>query len=65
MRLLIYTLALLVLFVPLYVGLGIAIDAETRTQERVLFTRDGVTLDCNRTVGVGGRVFYTHCVQVP
>jgi len=65
MRLLIYTAALLVLFSSGYVALGHAIDQQIRMQDRIVFTRDGQTLDCNRTVGAGGRVFYTHCNIVP
>lgn len=43
--------------------IGRAIDTEV--QQRVIFTKNGQTLDCNRTEGVDGRVFYTHCVSVP
>lgn len=43
--------------------IGRAIDYETA--EHVIFTRDGVTLDCVRVVGAHGNVFYNDCSQVP
>jgi hypothetical protein len=42
---------------------GRALDHEA--QQRVIFTKHGETLDCNRTEGAGGEVFYDHCVSVP
>lgn len=44
-------------------GIGRALDHEA--QDRVIFTRAGVTLDCARTVGPYGSVAYTECHQVP
>lgn len=42
---------------------GRAFDHEA--QQRVIFTKHGRTLDCNRAEGADGRVFYDHCVTVP
>ena len=47
----------------LVTALGRAIDTEI--QDRVIFTRDGVTLDCERITDVAGRTFYDSCVRVP
>jgi hypothetical protein len=41
---------------------GRAIDTEI--QDRVIFTRNGVTLDCERLVR-GGEVEYDNCHNVP
>jgi len=38
---------------------------DNEVQQRVIFTKNGQTLDCNRSVGVGGKVFYDHCNYVP
>ena len=43
--------------------IGRAIDVEV--QDRVLFTRSGVTLDCARHLGGHGQVSYIDCVRVP
>ena len=43
--------------------LGRAIDTEV--QDRVTFTRDGVTLDCARHLGGHGQVSYGDCSRVP
>lgn len=45
------------------VFVGRAYDHEA--QQRVIFTKQGKTLDCNRAEGADGRVFYDHCVTVP
>jgi hypothetical protein len=42
--------------------LGRAVDTEA--QQRVVFTRNGVTLDCERIV-TGIRVSYDGCITVP
>jgi len=42
---------------------GRAIDTEV--QDHIVFTRNGVTLDCERITDVTGRVFYDSCVRVP
>ena len=44
-------------------GIGQAVDHEV--QNRVIFTRAGVTLDCVREVGPYGSISYTECHQVP
>jgi len=45
--------------------IGRAVDNQIRTQEHVIFTRNGVTLDCERITDVAGRTFYDSCVRVP
>ena len=50
----------------LFVGtgqVGRAMDHEA--EQRVIFTKDGVTLDCARRFGGHGSVSYNDCVQVP
>lgn len=42
---------------------GRAFDVET--QDRVIFTKDGVTLDCARHYGGHGNVSYGDCNRVP
>lgn len=42
---------------------GRAIDVEV--SDRVILTRDGHTLDCERVVRGHGHVFYENCVRVP
>lgn len=44
-------------------GIGRAIDQEI--EDRVIFTRAGVTLDCARELGPYGSISYTECHQVP
>lgn len=39
--------------------------ADHEVQQHVIFTRHGVTLDCERITDVAGRVFYDSCVRVP
>jgi hypothetical protein len=34
-------------------------------QQHVIFTRNGVTIDCERITDVAGRTFYDSCVRVP
>lgn len=43
--------------------IGRAIDTET--QQHAIFTRNGITLDCERITDVAGNVFYDSCVRVP
>jgi hypothetical protein len=58
------TAAAVCLFVVIAVGMiGRAVSYEV--QEHVVFTKHGETLECNRTVGAHGHVFYDHCVTVP
>jgi len=40
-----------------------AVDQEV--QQRVILTRDGVTLDCERRLGPHGSVSYIGCARVP
>jgi len=42
---------------------GRAVDHEM--QDRVIFTQNGVTLDCERITDVAGRTFYDSCERVP
>lgn len=56
-------LCVLLVGVIAIVLMGRAIDEET--QDRVIFTRDGVTLDCERITDISGRTFYDSCVRVP
>lgn len=42
---------------------GRAIDTEV--QDHIVFTRDGVTLDCVRHYGGHGQVSYGDCSRVP
>ena len=42
---------------------GAAIDQDA--QQRVIFTKNGVTLDCARHYGGHGSVSYGDCHQVP
>ena len=62
-RLLGLALCVSLLFVVGATLIGRAIDTEV--QAHVVFTRDGVTLDCERITDVAGRVFYDSCVRVP
>jgi hypothetical protein len=63
MRLLGIALCVCALGLIASVLVGRAYDHEA--QQRVIFTRHGQTLDCNRAEGADGRVFYDHCVYVP
>lgn len=45
------------------VAVGRAIDQEI--QDRIVFVRDGVTLDCERLVRADGSVGYDGCITVP
>lgn len=38
---------------------------DTEAQQHVIFTRHGVTLDCERITDVAGNTFYDSCVRVP
>lgn len=62
-RLLGLALCVSLLFVVGATLIGRAIDAQT--QDRVIFTRAGVTLDCVRQVGDRGQVSYNDCSRVP
>lgn len=62
-RLLLAAVVLCILIAVAVSGIGRALDVEV--QDRVIFTRDGVTMDCARTVGPYGSVSYTECHLVP
>ncbi len=55
--------AVAIVGVLLLVAIGRAVDVATA--DHVLFTRNGATLECIRTVDSGGRVSYSACRQVP
>lgn len=45
------------------VAIGRAIDHAER--QYVIFTRNGVTLECERITDITGRTFYDSCTRIP
>lgn len=63
MRLVVVALVVCAVIVLGATAVGRAVDAQV--SDRVLITRDGITLDCERVYGVGGETSYGNCHRVP